>query len=317
MKPPIALSLAITLGLASAQTFTIRHDEGTAQVKKDPARVVVMDEEALGWLAALGVSDRIVGLASSYFTPADLSGGRIKPEVLSSGFYKRATLKDPAYVGDWLAPNLETITALRPDLIVRLTWQGNQNYDKLSRIAPTVGYQEGGQGYWQKGLRDLARLFGRQVQAERVIQQVNDTNRMNARKLLAAGVFKKYDKVAVLAPFAGGSTWAYTSVRLIPDLRALGFKDGLTLPKTTLGVGAEISAEALLGLDKKTLVVLFPPGGKYNGADAFLKTPVGQRLKAQSVLYVPEAFSPYSGPLVSIRNSNDLTRLILQKVQGE
>ncbi len=309
------LLVSLTASFATAQTLTIKHDEGTTQVKKNPARIVVMDEEALGWLAALGVSDRIVGLASTYFSPTDLSGGRIKPEVLKTGFYGRTPLNNPAFVGDWQAPNLETITALKPDLIVRLTWQGNQNYDKLSRIAPTIGYQEGGTGYWQKGLRDLARLFGRQEQAERVIKQVADTNRMNARRLLSAGVFKKYDKVVVLAPFAGGSTWIYTNVRLIPDLRTLGFKDGLKVSGTTLGVGAEISTEALLGLDKKTLVVLFPPGGKYNGADAFLNTPAGQRLKAQSVLYVPEAFSPYSGPLVSIRNSNDLTRLILQKVQ--
>lgn len=315
MKRSLCLLLALTLGVASAQTLTLQHDEGTTRVKKDPRRVIAMDEEALGWLAALGVSDRVVGIASTYFSPGDLSGGRIKPGVLKSGFYGRVKLNNPAYVGDWQTPNLETITALRPDLIVRLTWQGNQNYDKLSRIAPTVGYQEGGPGYWQKGLRDLARVFGRQVQAEQVIKQVADTNRANARKLLAAGVFRKYDKVVVLAPFAGGSTWVYTDVRLIPDLRALGFKDGFKAARTSLGVGAEISTEALLGLDQKTLVVLFPPGGKYNGAEAFLKTPAGQRLRAQSVLYVPEDFSPYSGPLVSVRNSNDLTRLILEKVK--
>ncbi|EYB66821.1 periplasmic binding protein [Deinococcus phoenicis] len=311
----MTLLLAFLLPSASAQTITIKHDEGTTTVKKDPRRLVVMDEEALGWLAALGLSERVVGLGSTYFSPSDLTGGKIKPEVLRNGFYGRVKLNQPAYIGDWQAPNLETLLALKPDLIVRLTWQGNQNYDKLSRIAPTVGYQEGAAGFWQKGLRDLARVFGRQVQAERVIKQVADVNRANARKLLAAGVFRKYPKVVVVAPFAGGSNWLYTDVRLIPDLRALGFKDGLKPKETTLGVGSAISDEALLGLDRQTLVVLFPPGGKYNGADAFLKTPVGQRLKDQSVLYVPEAFSPYSGPLVSQRNSNDLTRLILEKVK--
>ncbi|GAA5513949.1 hypothetical protein Dcar01_02698 [Deinococcus carri] len=315
MKLPLALLSALLLSSAAAQTVPLKHDEGTATVKKDPQRIVVMDEEALGWLAALGLSERVVGLGSTYFSPGDLVGGRIKPEVLKSGFYGRVRLNNPAYIGDWQAPNLETLTALRPDLIVRLTWQGNQNYDKLSKIAPTAGYQEGAAGFWQRGLRDLARVFGRQAQAERVIKQVADVNRANARKLLAAGVFRKYPKVVVVAPFAGGSNWLYTDVRLIPDLRALGFKDGLKPKETTLGVGSAISDEALLGLDKKTLVVLFPPGGKYNGADAFLKTPVGQRLKDQSVLYVPEAFSPYSGPLVSVRNSNDLTRLILEKVK--
>lgn len=304
-----------TAQTSKVQTLTLKHDEGTATVRKDPQRVVVMDEEALGWMYALGLGERIVGLGSTYLTPAQISGGKLRPEVLGSGFYARGKLNNPAYIGSWTAPNLETLLTLRPDLIVRLTWDGNQNYDKLSRIAPTVGYQEGGSGFWQKGLRDLARVFGRQVQAERVIKAVADTNRANARKLLVAGVFRQYPKVVVVAPFTGGSNWVYTSTRLIPDLRALGFKDGFKTDKVTLGVGAQISDEALLGLDRQTLVVLFPPGGTYNGAEAFLKTPVGQRLKAQSVLYVPEEFSPYSGPLVSVRNSNDLTRLILEKVK--
>ncbi|MVN85523.1 ABC transporter substrate-binding protein [Deinococcus sp. HMF7620] len=314
LKSLTTLTLLL-LGTASAQSLTLKHDEGSATVKKDPKRVVVMDEEALGWLAALGVSDRVVGLGSTYFTPADLSAGKLKPEVLKQGFYGRVKLNSPAYIGDWITPNLETITALKPDLIVRITWKGNQNYDKLTKIAPTVGYAEDSPSFWQKGLRDLAKVFGKQVEAERVIKQVADTNRANARKLLAAGVFRKYSKVVVVAPFAGGSNWLYTDVRLIPDLRTLGFKDGIKAKETTLGVGSAISDEALLGLDKQTLVVLFPPGGKYNGAEAFLKTPVGQRLKDQSIVYVPEDFSPYSGPLMSIHNSNALTKMILEKVK--
>lgn len=321
--PSIALtvalaSYALTQGLVIAQSagaLVLRHDEGSATVKKNPQRIVAMDEEALGWLAALGVQSRVVGIGSTYFEPQDLQGGKIKPAVLKEGFYGRVGMKDPAYIGSWTAPNLETLTALKPDLIVRLTWDGNQNHDKLSKIAPTVGYKEGGAGFWQKGLRDLAKVFGKQVEAEKVIKQVADVNRANARKLLAAGTFKKYDKAVVVAPFAGGNNWLYTDVRLMPDLRTLGFKDGLKLGASTLGVGAQVSDEALLTLDRKTLVVLFPPGGKYDGADAFLKTPVGQKLKAQSVVYRPEAFAPYSGPLTSIRNSNEVTRLILEKVK--
>ncbi|UQN08537.1 ABC transporter substrate-binding protein [Deinococcus sp. QL22] len=300
---------------AQTNTLTLKHDEGTTTLKKNPQRIVVMDEEALGWMFALGLGNRVVGLASSYLSPADISGGKVKPSVLRGGFYARGKLNNPSFVGSWTAPNLETILALKPDLIVRLTWKGNENYDKLSKIAPTVGYEEGGEGFWQKGLRDLARVFSKQVQAEQIIKQAADVNRVNARRLQAAGVFRKYDKVVVLAPFSGGNTWAYSSVRLIDDLRSLGFRDGLKIGNATLGIGAQVSEEGLLGIDKKTLVVLFPPGGQFNGADAFLKTPVGQRLASQSVLYTPEAFSPYSGPLVSIRNSNEMTRLILDKVK--
>ncbi|RIH82085.1 Fe(3+) dicitrate-binding periplasmic protein [Calidithermus terrae] len=321
MKRTLSVSL-LTAGislalLAVAQPLTVKHDEGTATVQGVPQRVVVMDEEALGWLAALGVADRVVGLGSAYLSPADVEGGRVKPEVLRKGFFARARLNNPTYVGSWLEPSLETVLALKPDLIVRLTWKGNPNYDKLSRIAPTIGYEEGGEGFWQKGLRELGRVFGRSAEAERVIEQVRATNRANAARLRAAGVFEKYPKVVVVAPFAGGSNWVYTGVRLIPDLRELGFKDGFAPKEVTLGVGAQVSDEALVSLDRQTLVVVFPPGGKYNGAEAFYASPVGQKLKDQSILYVPEDYSPYSGPLVSIRNSNDLTRMILEKLRRE
>ncbi|MEF2280252.1 ABC transporter substrate-binding protein [Deinococcus sp. YIM 134068] len=301
---------------AHAQTLTLKHDEGTATVKRNPQRIVVLDEQALEFIYALGLGERVVGLGSAVIGPTQLTAsGLIKPEVLKTGYLSRGKLNNPRFVGNWTSPNLETILTLKPDLILRSTWEGNQNYDKLSRIAPTVGYREDASGFWQKSLRDFARLFGRQEQAERVIKAAADTNRANARKLAAAGVFRKYPKVVVVSPFTGGSTWVYSTVRLIEDLRALGFKDGLKAPTTTLGVGAQISDEALLNLDKQTLVVVMPPSGQYNGGPAFLNSPVGQRLREQSVVYTLEENSPWAGPVVSVRNSNDVTRLILEKFQ--
>ncbi|WP_102128024.1 ABC transporter substrate-binding protein [Deinococcus planocerae] len=316
MKALLTSLAALSLAAASAQTVTLKHDEGTAQVTRDPKRLVVLDEGALDMIYALGLGDRVVGLGSAVTGPDGLTaGGFLKPEVLRTGFLARGKLNNPRFVGGWTSPNLETILSLKPDLIVRSTWEGNQNYDRLSRIAPTAGFREDAPGFWQGSLRNLARVFGRQVQAERVIKQAADTNRANARRLAAAGVFRKYPKVVVVSPFTGGSTWLYNEVRLIDDLRALGFKDGLRAPSTTLGVGAQISDEALLNLDKQTLVVIMPPAGQYNGGDAFLKSAVGQRLRGQSVVYNLEANSPWSGPLVSIRNSNDVTRLILEAVK--
>ncbi|ADV65992.1 ABC transporter substrate-binding protein [Deinococcus maricopensis] len=316
MRLPLLLATTALLSAASAQTLTIKHDEGTTTVKKDPKRLVVLDEEALGWIYALGLGDRVVGLGSSMLSPTDLTAsGKIKPERIKGTFLARGNINNARFVGSWTAPNLETILALKPDMIVRLTWAGNQNYDKLSRIAPTVGYREDATGFWKTGLRDLARVFNRQEQAENIIRQVAETHRTNARKLLSAGAFTKYPKVVVISPFQGGSNYIYTKTRLIEDMRALGFKDGLSVNTATLGVGAVISDEALLSLDKRTLVVLFPPGGQYNGAAAFLNSPVGQRLKAQTVVYTPEANSPWSGPLVSIRNSSEVTNLILQHLK--
>ncbi|WP_261665141.1 ABC transporter substrate-binding protein [Deinococcus sp. Marseille-Q6407] len=313
----LVLGSAGMLGLGQAQPapLTVQHDEGTARIEKTPERLLVIDEEALGWIYALNLEDRVVGLGSSYITPAMLDGSRVKPEVLKRGFFGHGRLNAPTYVGSWTAPNLETVTALRPDLVVQATWDGNENYEKLNAVAPTLGYKEGGADYWKKAVTDLGEIFGRQERAAAVTQLPANVNRYNHAALEAAGVFQRFPKVVVVAPFAGGSNWVYGSTRLIDDLRALGFKDGIQLDKTTLDIGAEVSEEALLGLDDQTLVVLFPPGGEYNGAKAFMQSAVGQRLKDQTVLYEPEEFSPYAGPLTQARNSNRVTKAILDFVR--
>ncbi|GGR91861.1 ABC transporter substrate-binding protein [Deinococcus sedimenti] len=315
-------TLLTTLALASASlaaqapTLTLTHDEGTATVPLQPKRVVALDEEALGWIYALGVSPRLVGVGSAVLGPGDLTpDGRIKPERIRGTFLARGDLSGAKFVGNWTQPNLETILALKPDLIVRATWQGNGHYAQLSRIAPTVGYSEQGSGYWKKGLRDLARVFGKQEQAEKLIRQVADTNRAGARALQAAGVFRRYPRAVVISPFKGGGTYLYTRTRLIEDVRALGFKDGLKGDANVLGVGGVISDEALLGLSRDTLVIVFPPGGQYNGAQDFLQSAVGQRLKGQTVLYTQEANSPWAGPLVSLRDSPALTKAILETLK--
>ncbi|GAA4012682.1 hypothetical protein GCM10022631_25510 [Deinococcus rubellus] len=79
------LALLLTLALlsaATAQTLTLKHDEGTTTVKQNPQRVVVMDEEALGWMFALNLGDRVVGLGSSYLSPTDITRSKLKPEIL-------------------------------------------------------------------------------------------------------------------------------------------------------------------------------------------------------------------------------------------
>ena len=306
---------------AATQTLSVKHDEGTTQVRSNPQRVVVLDEEMLGWMYALGLGNRVVGVGGPRVQPSDFSAaGAIKPDRAKVGFLGRGALNPAArFVGTWTAPNLETIAALKPDLILRSTWAGNTNYDNLSRIAPTIGYAEAQPTYWQTSFRALARVFGRQVQAEQVIKNVADTNRANGQKLLAAGVFRKYPKVVVISPFPGGTNYVNSAKRVIDDLKVLGFSDALNgRAKTTLGVASVISDETLVNLDKKTLVVLLPPGRDDSARaalDGFLASAVGQRLKDQILPYEMEQYSPWTGPLVSTKVSGDLTRLVLEKVK--
>jgi len=87
----------------------------------------------------------------------------------------------PSYMGSdettniqsigYLEPNLETIAALQPDLIIGYAEFIEPVYEQLSQIAPTVPLAfTSTRGDWKKAVRDVADVFGRR---EVVDQQID------------------------------------------------------------------------------------------------------------------------------------------------
>ena len=309
-----ALALA-----SSADAITLKHDEGVTQIEGIPQRVVVLDEESLGMMYALGLGDKVVGVGGPRLSLVALQEGNVIPsEIRNTGFMAEGKLNSTAqYVGSWTAPNLETITALKPDLIIRLTWNGNEkNYGQLSKIAPTISYKENAPGYYQRWLRDLGRVFNKSLMAESVLRKVKSTQ-TNARiQLNSADVLDKYPKVLVLSLYNSGAIYAYNRVRVIDDLKALGFKNAYTKDAEDKNQKSEkISREYLLTVTPDTLVVLMPSSSNPELAEEFLNSPVGSRLKDQAIAYDWKKYSPWTGPLVSIRTIKDLTTQVIEMVK--
>src|SRR5699024_9291218 len=95
-----ALSLAVPVAAAPA-SIHIQHDEGTSSVPLTPKRVVVLDEESLGFMTALGIP--VVGLGGGRLAATDVArDGTIKPEVQREGFLARTNLKGVQSVGSWV-----------------------------------------------------------------------------------------------------------------------------------------------------------------------------------------------------------------------
>ncbi|AFZ69267.1 ABC transporter substrate-binding protein [Deinococcus peraridilitoris] len=307
---PLAI-LTLTATLAHAQsnkTIMVQHDEGTTKAPVQPKRVIVLDEESLELALALGFD--IIGLGSGRLAPTDVSGTRINFEALKQGFLARRDLTGVTYTGNWTAPNLETILALKPELILRSTWNGNTGYDKLSAIAPTLSFNQNKPDFWKTSLRETAKVFGQQDKAEQIIQNVALEHQKNKDKLQQAGIFKKYPKAVVLSPFPSGEVYLYTGDRVANIAWELGFKDGYPRgTKVDPGGWQVISQEALLQITPDTLVINVPWGD----GNAFSKSSVGQRLKDRTITYQMEPFSPWTGPLVDQKVSRDLTSSILKQ----
>ncbi|MYV98651.1 iron-siderophore ABC transporter substrate-binding protein [Streptomyces sp. SID3343] len=155
---------------------TVEHAFGSTQVKKAPQRVVSVgytDDQAI---LAFGIKP--VGMVDQYPNPAGKSPdintqwpwtkdkwGDTRPEVVMNN-------------GD-TGPNYEKIAALRPDLIIAVYSEIDQAaYDKLSRIAPTVGRtkaeKEPFSAPWQDNAVHIAKALGKADEGAKLVQGIQD-----------------------------------------------------------------------------------------------------------------------------------------------
>ncbi|WP_420081966.1 iron-siderophore ABC transporter substrate-binding protein [Streptomyces sp. JL4002] len=163
---------------AAAGTFpaTVEHAFGTTKVAKAPQRVVSVgytDDQAV---LALGIKP--VGMVDQYPNPPGTSPdintqwpwvkdkwGDTRPEVVMNN-------------GD-TGPNYEKIAALRPDLIIAVYSEIDQAaYDKLSKIAPTVGRtkaeKEPFSAPWQDNALHISKALGQEAKGAELIKGIQD-----------------------------------------------------------------------------------------------------------------------------------------------
>jgi len=155
---------------------TVEHMFGSTEITKEPERVVTVgytDDQAV---LAFGIKP--VGMVDQYPNPPgqvpDINTrwpwvkdiwGDTRPEVIMNN-------GDPG-------PNYEKIAALRPDLIIAVYSEIDQAaYDKLSKIAPTVGRTrtetEPFSAPWQDNALHIAKALGREEEGAAKIKAIQD-----------------------------------------------------------------------------------------------------------------------------------------------
>ncbi|MEV7567434.1 ABC transporter substrate-binding protein [Streptomyces tanashiensis] len=155
---------------------TVEHAFGSTTVKEAPERVVTVGYTDDQSVLAFGIKP--VGMVDQYPNPAGKSPdintqwpwvkdkwGDAKPEVIMNN-------------GD-AGPNYEKIAALRPDLIIAVYSEVDKAaYDKLSKIAPTVGRtkaeKEPFSAPWQDNALQIAKALGKADEGQKMIQGIDD-----------------------------------------------------------------------------------------------------------------------------------------------
>ena len=156
----------------TSQTFkekTIVHDFGTTELKKAPKRIVILDNLYGEILDPLDI------------TPVGATTGQADSQELSTLFkkqYKDAKVISVGWQGN---PDLDKIAELKPDLIL-MTGEQEDLYDKLSEIAPTVGYQINTDENWDYHETSLkvAEIFDKRDEMKK------DLDRLDAREAVFA-----------------------------------------------------------------------------------------------------------------------------------
>ena len=128
------VSSSVNLDQCGKPTRTVKHDLGTTTITGDPKRVVALEYSFVDALASVGMSP--VGVAD------DDKPERIIPAL-------REKISDYKSVGLRATPNIQVITALKPDLILADAGRHKGIYTQLSKIAPTIAYSSLNGNYQQ------------------------------------------------------------------------------------------------------------------------------------------------------------------------
>mgnify|MGYP002778747172 CR=1 FL=1 len=119
--------------------------------------------------------ERVVALDPFAYELLILSG---KPPVGAVGYLEPVYSHNFPYLADDIAkienvgfpPNLESIVALNPDLIVG-SYVSDEEMTQLVKIAPTINYEAGGSGDWQGPMLMVAELLGLTDEVEALLAQ--------------------------------------------------------------------------------------------------------------------------------------------------
>ncbi|WP_145047416.1 ABC transporter substrate-binding protein [Paenibacillus xylanexedens] len=143
---------------------TVNSEMGEIEIPETPQRVVGLSVVYPEFLYALGIVPIAVQNYHDEF-----------PSYLSEPFSN--TMK----MGIGKTPNFEAIMEANPDLIIAPAWWSQKDYDQLTLIAPTVLLQ--GRDDWRDELRDIAKIVNKEEQAEQVIQDLVEKEKMAADTL--------------------------------------------------------------------------------------------------------------------------------------
>ncbi|WP_341663012.1 iron-siderophore ABC transporter substrate-binding protein [Vibrio sp.] len=166
------VSIFLTIFFAlSVRALEIHHDYGTESFERIPEKVITLDWTLAETLISLGIQPQGIADVSGYNTW--VSQPKLGPNIVD--------------VGKRREPNIVRIAELKPDVILISGYMAS-SYHELTKIAPVLVYSV--YNTEKEPLlsamsitRSLGSLFGKQSNAEKIIQQTEEHLKENADKI--------------------------------------------------------------------------------------------------------------------------------------
>ncbi|KQN97079.1 hypothetical protein ASF12_23725 [Paenibacillus sp. Leaf72] len=208
--------------------------------------------------------------------------------------YMADQMKNTIEIGSGEAPNYEALLEAAPDLILASKTLSDSNYDQLSKIAPTILFDNENEGDWER-FHETAAVFGMEAEAER-IQAEYDKKVADAHDKLAAAApnetvafMRVQDKQLQLIQPSDNFVM-FGALGLTPaSVEAVDFKDSWNVP---------ISAEVLPELNPDRMFIILRPGDVNKVAlDTIMSTSIWSNLNAvkNNRVYIGDANLWFAG----------------------
>ncbi|MBU3196703.1 ABC transporter substrate-binding protein [Clostridium algidicarnis] len=185
------------------KTISIEDAMGTATIPESPKRVVILTSEGTEALLALGVKPvgAVTGVAGDWYE-------HIKDELI-----------DVKPVGKETSVNVESVAALKPDLIIGNKMRHEKIYDQLKSIAPTV-YSNTIRGAWKDNFKFYSKVLGKESEGDKAIKDYEDKI-----TFIKENYKDKLDTEVSLVRFMTGKTRIYLGDTFSGTiLKEIGFK---------------------------------------------------------------------------------------------
>lgn len=273
----------------SAFPRTVEHAAGSTEIPEQPKTVVALDMAFVD--AALALETEVVGFA--YFATPDetIEGYQLFGEDAA------AYGADAVSVGGLGETDFEKVKELDPDLILTSFARNEDDYETLSKIAPTV-YTETTGGTWKENITLVGEALGKEELAQDTI---------NAYETRATAIgdavrdAQGANPTVSLVRFTGGQTVrlykqdTYTGI-IVDDL-------GFGVPEDAQGTGfnADISQEEIAKLDADRIFVAAYPD------------PEGASEASKAEFQANELWGRLDGEITEV---NDITWFIAVGVYG-